>query len=317
MSRVLVSRLTRVFVMAVISLVLVGGPAVVAQAPKEQRLGAAPPGTHGVPGDPPHLRPEEIENRISPEERERLGLPEPTWVAQHGKVHPDVRAVLETGQMPWLRFKGWAPMGFEGTAYVAVHLRHERKGKHSSKESQATLKEVQRRILSKLTAAEFSVVHIFKSTAGILGYVNSEGLAKLAQDPYVLAVTLDEQPVPEDPPPVRRGPGERRGKVNVNVYKALERATGGYVFILVTLERVQHEAVWDRQVAAVQAVYERVLSGLSADEFMVRVRARGFPSMHGHASAAGLRKLANNPDVVLVALPRPLIPVPRDMRKQP
>lgn len=81
-----------------------------------QRKGAAPPGTHGLRGKPPVLRPEQIEKQISRAEREVLGLARPSWVAPHGKVHPDVRAILETGEMPWLRFKGWHRTGFERTA---------------------------------------------------------------------------------------------------------------------------------------------------------------------------------------------------------
>ena len=250
---------------------------------------------------PPGLRPEEIEQRISPEERERLGLPEPTWVAQHGKVHPDVRVVLETGQMPWLRFKGWWLSGFEGTSYVAVYLRHEPHGKPTSVENRAAIKQVQTRVLSRLTAVEFSVVHMFKSTAGILGYVNIAGLAKLAADKDVIAVGLDDQPLPKDPPPAMgheyaRG---RRGKVVAGAYEALEKSTDGYVSVVIVGARVPlgpgpFAEAYAAQKAEQRKLQDRVLATLTAEEF--RVRTRG-AVLAGYANAAGLAKLANHPDV--------------------
>ena len=280
------------------------------------RPGAAPPGTHGVPGTPPHLRPDQIEKRISPDERERLGLAERTWVAQHGKVHPDVRDVLQTGEMPWLRFKGWAPIGFEGTAYVAVYLRDEQRGRADSPENQAAIKGLQARVLSRLTAAEFSVVYTFRNTAGVLGYVSSEGLGKLVKDQDVVAVGLDDKPLAEDPPravhepgpPPKRGerprPTEWVGKIEAQVYKALEKDASGYVFVIVGVPGAgvgsgPFEQTYDARQGERRAAQDRVLSALTAEEF--RARTRG-AVLTGYASAGGLKKLAEHPDVVAVGL---------------
>jgi hypothetical protein len=306
-----ISRFAVGFGLGVVSFILAHWSGALGQAPSAQpRPGAAPPGTHGLPGTAPSLRPEQIEKRISPQEREKLGLPEPTWVAQHGKVHPDVLAVLETGQMPWLRFKGWWLAGFEGTAYVAVYLRHEEAGKPTSKENQAAIKEVQGRVLSRLTAAEFSLVHAFKNTAAIVGYVNSAGLAKLAQDADVVAVALDDKPVPEDPsrpmhgePGVAPGPGERRGKVEVAVYNALEKAPDGYVFVGVVVDLgAPREATLREKQAVARNAQDRVLSAVSAAELRLRSRAafRGF--FTAYVNRDGLAKLEEHPHVVGVGL---------------
>ncbi|MFH1745954.1 MAG: hypothetical protein ABIG44_02805 [Planctomycetota bacterium] len=296
------SGLAVVSVVAIIILVLVAQCVAQEQVPRERRPGAAPPGTHGVPGNPPGLRPEEIEKRISPEEREKLGLPEPTWVARHGKVHPDVRAVLETGQMPWLRFKGWSPIGFEGTAYVAVYLRHEPQDKQSSLEKQVAIKEVQKRVLSKLTAAEFSTVYIFKNTASILGYVNSAGLAKLAADQDVIAVGLDDTPLPEDPPQAMGNEYSRgwRGKVEIGVYEALEKSPDGYVYVIVGARVPQGPGPFDEAYEAMKSetrqLQDRILSALNADEFRLRGRPLSGGPL-GYANAAGLAKLTKHLDV--------------------
>ena len=305
------------------------GSAALAQAPPAQaRPGAAPPGTHGVPGTPPILRPEEIEKRISPEERESLRLPEPTWVAKHGKVHPDVRAVLETGQMPWIRFRGWWPMGFDGTAYVAVYLRDQKASGRTPAENETAIRQVESRVLSRLTAAEFAVVLAFRSTPAILGYVSAEGLAKLAKEPDVVAVGLDDAPVPErppgpaeDPPPrgVLQGPTERRGKVELPVYEALAKSTDGYVELVVSIPcaPLAPGASWEAyeaREAEARALQNRVLSSLTAED--CSLKSRSTSCFDVYVNSAGLAKLATHPDVHGVATVGPPIPLPK-VRKGP
>lgn len=285
------------------------GSAALAQTPAAQeRPGAAPPGTHGVPGTPPILRPEQIEKRIPPEEREKLGLPEAAWVAQHGKVHPDVRTVLETGQMPWLRFKGWEPIGFAGTAYVAIYLRDAPRHDAAAEEHGTAVKEIQARVLSRLTAANFAAVFLFGKTAGMLGYVDAEGLAKLAKDPDVLAVGLDDCPVPEWPPAPKRqpppkspprGPVERRGKVELSVYEALEQSADGYVEVTVSVPHVPlgPDFTWtafDAREAERRKAQDRVLMSLTAGEFRLKARSS---FLDGWINASGLSKVADNADV--------------------
>lgn len=325
MSRsVFLGGLTGARVVTAVSLALVAGSDALAQTPaaddraqvtevvhewvKSNPAGRTTAPERPVPKDNRHPK-------ISPEEREKLGLPTPTWVAAHGKVQPAVREALEDqrkrieAREPMIEFQGDRPIGFQGTAYVDVYLRHQAKGEHASRQNAAAVKEVQRRILSKLTAAEFRLIIAFQNTAGLMGYVNEAGLAKLVEDREVVAIGLDDQPRPEDPALAMEGPrprgahNERRGKVEVRVYAALEESPDGYALVAVNLEQTQRdEATPEAQRAAVLAVYQRLLSKLSADEFRLRGLGVTFPRMHGYVNGAGLAKLEAHPDVVGVGL---------------
>jgi hypothetical protein len=255
--------------------------------------------------------------KVAPQERENLGVPAPIWVAAHGKVQPAVREALEeqkrlmSDPKSMAEFQGDRPAGFQGTAYVDVYLRHTQKGKHSSAENRAAMKEVQGRILSKLTAAEFSLIFAFQDTTALVGYVDEAGLAKLVVDADVVAIGLDDQPRPENPARARHEPGERRGKVDVNVYNALEKATDGYVFVVVSLAPVPFGEAYDAERRKLEA---RAASTVTAEEFRVRSRCG---ALCGYVNGAGLAKLASHPDVVRVALDGPLIPVPRTNFRHP
>ena len=131
-----------------------------------------------------------------------MGLQEPTWI-KDGKVHPAVREVLnkekKLDEIPekelyTVLFKPMRPVGFLRMTYVAVYLKHDQQG--SSKENRASIKKVQRSVLSKLTAAEFSVFLRFQDQAAILGFVSAEGLEKLSKDEDVLGIGLDSKPLP-------------------------------------------------------------------------------------------------------------------------
>jgi len=299
------------------------GKLVVQAEPRAQqgqaRLGAAPPGTHGLPGMPPVLPRDQIEKLIPPEEREALGLPEPTWVKQHGKVHPDVREILKTAQMPWVHFKGWEPDSCVGTAYVAVYLRHEQPGGREPADNRASFRESQSRVLSRLTAAQFRTVFLFTTKPAMLGYVNRDGLATLEEDADVVAIGLDESPVPTPPPPtdeqgLEQSTGQRSAQLDTNTesskiepaaYEALKASKDGYICVVITLTRPPTWASLantDRD-AISRDTENRVLGRLTADEFRIRYR-RGFLS--GYVNAGGLVKLNKDPDVFGVTLNRRL-----------
>jgi hypothetical protein len=260
--------------------------------------------------------------QISIGEREAIGLPAPTWVAADGKVQPAVREALEQQRKliesgdPLVGFQGDRPCGFQGTAYVAVYLHHERKGEPTSKENQAAVQEAQRRLLQSLTAREFTLIFAFKSTAGVVGYADEAAVRKLADDPNVIAVGLDDQPRPEtkarlaeEPGAVGsvRGPVERRGKVEVDVYKVLERSQEGYAEVCVVLRYASlgpgesAEAI-EAQDRADRELQDRMLSSLTAEEF--RVKSRAGTSLEGYVNEAGLGKLAASPDVTGVGAAR-------------
>lgn len=267
-------------------------------------------------------QPKDVRKLVSPEQREALGLNDATWTKEAEKIHPDVYRALEKDERPWPR-----PVGFDGTAYVQVHLRHRQKGKADSAENKAAIKQLQSKVLSSLTAAEFHVEYPFQTMPGILGYVNRAGLEKLKASAAVVGVCLDDKPLPKRPPHVFKAdlpalkpgdpstpPGEGRfwgsgGKVEVEVYQALglhER-----VFVMVNLIPTSSEAVRNTEIE------NTVLSALSADEFWLQSRTASFPSLHGLVSEGALKKLENHPNVAGVGMEDAMIPVPRDMKKRP
>jgi hypothetical protein len=300
-----------------------GGPTSEAQAQAAQMADEwvknNPPGRtsaqeHPVPKD-------NAQPTVRPEEREKLGLPAPTWVAMHGKVQPAVRAALEAQKRlmenprSMAQFQGDRPAGFQGTAYADVYLRHAARGPVGSRENQAAIQEVQKRILAALTAAEFSQFFAFENTAGLVGYVDEAALAKLAAHPGVVAIGLDDQPRPEDPPRamhgqpgVLPGPSERRGSVQAAVYNALEKAADGHVFVIVSVGPGANARTTDES-----ELRDAVLSTLSAEEFRARTRRA---LLSGYVNAGGLDKLAGHPEVTAVGLDL-FIPVPRDMKRHP
>lgn len=260
--------------------------------------------------------------RVSPKEREAMGLPAPTWVATDGKVQKAVREAFEEQKklierdphMAWVQPD--RPAGFEGTAYVDVYLSHEPKGKPKSEENHAAIKQVQKRILAKLTAAEFSLVFAFENTAGLVGYIDEAGLAKLVSDPTVVAIGLDDQARPEDPPIAMHesGPAVKRreqpastemvGKVEAAVYKALEKSDDGYVFVIVPTGATHVERTEAEYQAEAHRIQHGVLSALNAEEF--KARCRGGSLYAGYVNGAGLTKLAARPEVVGVGLNMPI-----------
>lgn len=249
--------------------------------------------------------------KIPPEEREELGLPAPTWGAQHGKVQPAAQKALEQQRKlieskdPMMGFQFDRPCGFQGTAYVDIYLRHKVKGKPESKENQAAVKKAQDRLLRKLTAGEFSLFFAFKNTAGLVGYVNDAGLTKLIKDEDVIAVGLDDQPRAEYPPKAMHNPGEpreRTGKIELGVYKALEKSGDGYVFVLLSPMPIDWREVGiEKGNALVKEKQDRILSSLATGEF--RLTSRGSSGgFSGYVNAPGLAKLNKHPDVSIVGL---------------
>jgi hypothetical protein len=260
---------------------------------------------------------------VPPEQRETLGLDETPWTKEHGKVHSRVYKALEKDERPWPR-----PVGYEGTVYVQVQLKHEQKGKADSAENKAAIKQLQSRVLSQLTAAEFHVEYPLQMLPGILGYVNRAGLEKLKTNPDVVAICLDDKPFPRRPqhvfkvdlPPLKPGDPATQagggGKVEVEVYQALglhER-----VFVLVNLVPTgSHDRLSEEHMARVKEIENRVLSALTADEFWLSSKTKSFTALHGRVNKEGLKKLENHPDVDGVGMEDAPIRVPRTFRKRP
>lgn len=245
------------------------------------------------------------EPEVSPEEREAIGLPAPTWVAKHGKVHPAVLEALEAQKKliasgdPLIEFQFDRPCGFQGMAYVDVYLRYEVKGAWDSEENQKAVAELQTRVLHRLTAAEFATRFQFKESAGFIGWVNPSGFEKLAQDSDIVALALDDQARPKQTRAVegkkstRRS--ERAGPVDNEVYEAVKKSPDGYTWVMVTLNVPVHwDASQDEKDTKLQQMEDNVLSAVPANEFRLTDRGRGFC---GYANAAALAKLNQHPDV--------------------
>ncbi len=74
----------------------------------------------------------------------------------------------------------------DGRTYVVVMLRPV-----STPPSLDEVREAQEAALSTLSSGEFQLVYQYKNVAALTGYVNADGLSKLALSPYVAAVGLD------------------------------------------------------------------------------------------------------------------------------
>jgi hypothetical protein len=199
--------------------------------------------------------------------------------------------------------------------YVQVQLKHEQRGKADSAENKAAIRQLQGKVLSQLTAAEFYVEYPFQTLPAFLGYATRAAVEKLKSNPDVLAVCLDEKPLPrptgrvasEDLPPGAQGDSTLRapdGKVQADVYRAV--ALKGRVFVLVSLKESPLEAGAQREVGAARNVEERLLSAVSADQFWVVRRspmgsARA-PFLTGFVNSSGLATLQGHPLLKSVAL---------------
>ena len=262
---------------------------------------------------------------VPPEKRESMGLDDIGWTKQYGKVHPDVYKALEKAEMPrepWEDIQGYA-----GTVYVQVHLKHEPRGKPQSQENQAAIKQLQAKVLSTLTAAEFYTEYTFKRLPGILGRVNRAGLEKLRNNVDVVAICLDDKPFAERPPhvfkvdlpPLKPGdpstqPAQGRfwkagGKVEVEVYQALGMRERVFVIVILT-STPSDGPLTDEEVARNNQLGNGVLSAMTADEFWLTDRTASFPSFGGLVNKDGVRKLEQHPDVEGVGIEDAMIQVP-------
>ena len=252
---------------------------------------------------------------VSPEEREALGLDDISWTRRHGKVHPDVYKALEKAERIGERAKKAReayldPAGYAGMVYVQVRLKHEQKGRADSAENKAAIKQLQDKVLSQLTAAEFFVRYTFEMVPGILGHARRSAVEELGANPDVVAVCLDDKPFPRRPEPVRKAdlpplepgdpstqPAQGRfwgsgGKVEAAVYQALgmhER-----VFVIAGLNVPNASPLSDEGIAETREIANRVLADLTASEFWAENKGE---FLCGRVNNAGLAKLARHPDV--------------------
>lgn len=270
--------------------------------------------------------PRNSRNVVSREQREQLGLSERNWT---GVVHPDVSQAFDRLKIlpedRIERFKFLSSQRFKGTVYVQVHLKHTAVGQADSDQNKAAIAALQRRVLTSLTAAQFHPVQKFKTSPGVIGFATPEAISKLEDNPDVVGVCLDDKPIPEQLPiltkdqlpPRQPGayadePGVAEREVGPEVYQALDLY--GQVSILAVLEskgdplpqlthvRSETESRWKARERAVRELQDRVLSTLTADDFILSTRLSGSPGFGGFANREGVNKLLAHPEVKSIGM---------------
>jgi hypothetical protein len=269
-----------------------------------------------------------VDRRISAEDREAIGLVEPTWTSVQGKVHPDVLNEMALEQedaknplktlLARPRHPVWQA-GFRGYVYVVIYLAPT-PDRAIKENADTAINEMERRILARWRANDFCAVYQFVNRPALVGFINAAGLARATSDPDVTAIACDEKNLIKEPPhalPESRRSSEYVGKVEAEIYELLEKSTDGYVHVIVSLNSkmalkqpadpcapVDIEARQRDYIEGMKPVEDsenRILSELTAEEFKLRTRDG---ILSGFVNAVGLKKLAVSPEVRSVWLSR-------------
>ncbi|MCK4659264.1 MAG: hypothetical protein KAV82_07045 [Phycisphaerae bacterium] len=290
----------------------------------EAAMGLAEPLRVPVTVDPND--PEKKRTIIPREEREQLGLAPHTWA---GVVDPQAYATLKrqheilerlnkarTDDAHMILFA--MDMGFPGSVYVQVLLKHDADGQVDSEENRAAIRETQHRVLRSLTAAEFRVQQLFEKAPGFVGYASKEALDKLATNSHVAGVCPDDQPLPQKPktiyqndlPPAKPGeaadePGVAEGRVDADVYRALSLTDRVQVTVSLGDHLLPRRTdvpadVWARdrlRSEAARQARDRFLAGFNADEFRARSVFVDRPVIRALVNREGVEKLGQHSDV--------------------
>lgn len=289
-------------------------------------LGCAPPSQqsrrHSYIGDPSD--PNGTILRITPDERERIGLQKKTWPGVvHSDVYPrlnslkaSIEAFLEmlrkkNGNDPEA-FRYLFGLYFAGTVRVEVATR-----------AQSNTENAGRRVLSRLSASEFFTQHVFRGSAGFVGFATKTGLDQLAADPDVIGICIDTQPIPADREWFSQypTPGTANGtstsvfmapvrKVEPDVIRALAVTERVNVNISLSPDSLPSDGGaaserWKRLEAREQAermLSDRVLSTVNADDLWVYNSENCI--LWGGITRAGAEKISRHPEVQIIELPK-------------
>lgn len=224
---------------------------------------------------------------ITREEREKIGLKPHTW---QGVIQGDVRATLDklgrqiTNSNDRLlkgrddkAFDLLMRIRFQGMVYVEVE----------------TKKDAQRRVLTTLKASEFHVRQVFTKVNGFVGYASVAALDRLAQNPDVIGVCLDDKPLPSLPPILLRP--------RYNLDAAFKIAD--HVRVTVVLRSNSIPQAYDlpsslQRHQKIADLQDRVLSTVTADDAWVWGRERWSTMMPLSVTKEALAALQKNPDVL-------------------
>ncbi len=285
-------------------------------------LGAAAPRLPQPSTMPDPNDPDKVRAVASREEMEKTGLKARTWT---GVVDPDVYTRLDrlNERVASLKdrlnkgrdiaaFDALERIRFKGMVYVQVQLKPDPR-----------ISDVQRRVLASLKASEFYAHYLFGEAPGFIGFATKEALDKLAKNPDVVGVCLEDKPWPEGPtktvfrhelPPPKPGdasserPGVKEQKVQPEVYRAFDLTDRVNVWISLRPDSLPKPEELPSDLRAQNAMIEqankqlqdRVLTALSADDFCVMSRYTS--GMSGFITQEGLQKLWRHPEVVRVRI---------------
>lgn len=278
-----------------------------------------------APADPPQptLRPDEgrlyptvsdpndpfkMRATCSLEQRERLGLKPHTW---DGVVDPEAFAALARLKETIADLEQQAQSTKDAKAVARLHSVQFRDMVFV--QIQVMAQEDQRKVLGSLTAAEFRRPCLLASSPGILGYVSRSGLDKLAANPAVAGVCLDDQPIAGRfrpnidrnalPPECEEAesPGVKEGKVDADVYRALLVTDRVRVTIELSQSAKPPQGDASDPAAAIQARQDSVASAVSADAFWFD--STKDTALLGYVTKEGVQKLWSHPDVARIAIP--------------
>ena len=190
--------------------------------------------------------------------------------AKHDKIHPDVLSKLEKSE--------------DGKVYVLVTLKPLPKEGLSKEQRKAMAKEKQNKLLAKLAEGDFTADYRFEIEPRIIGLVNETGLAKIAEDPQVVAVESS-----------RIGPG---------VIRALGQAADGKVFVMILLTTLPgtDDRPLDDVKAMIQQHQEKVLDSLTQEDFEIAHRLSVTEVLMGYLKPSGIPKMATDPTIRGVVL---------------
>jgi hypothetical protein len=182
--------------------------------------------------------------------------------------------------------------------------------------------DMERRVLRTLKGSEFYAVYHFRAVPAFVGYASRDALSKLAANPDVAGVCLDEQPLPQLEHPtseefkaarpneaLSEEPGIREGKVEPAVYRAIERNERVNVIITLFRDSSPEETgypMWpgEQERRASIQLQNRVLDGVNADDFWLHTRIISSPMIFGQITREGVKKLCTNPNVNRIELSR-------------
>ncbi len=196
-----------------------------------------------------------------------------------GRIAPEVYAELEAAH---------------GIAYVAITLKLDAQETAGPEQIEASVKNVQDQVLARILPGGFDLLHRFQTAALLVGRIDAAGLAQLGTEPDLVAVAPS--------------------KIEADVFAKLQSSAEGTVYVTATLRPVGQEAPTPEQRApSVEKIQGEVLAKMASGQFQVGYQFGTTAILRGHVNAAGLAKLATDPEIVGVTAPG-IVRIPSNLR---